>query len=100
LSGPSPIRRVAYLNAAAAVTDPGRSGRLAPATEVDVIYSVVPHELGEDVYNRLVERYKDNPNITVIMDRRKGDRRKDKSGGGGRETRDRRRRRLPGSFDV
>ena len=68
--------------------------------EVQVIYSVVPPELGEEVYARLVERYKDNPNITVIMDRRKADRRKDRSGGGGRETRDRRRRRLPGSFDV
>ena len=65
-----------------------------------MIYSVVPPELGEEVYARLVERYKDNPNITVIMDRRTADRRKDKSGGGGRETRDRRRRRLPGSFDV
>ena len=65
-----------------------------------MIYSVVPPELGEEVYKKLVERYKDNPNITVIMDRRKGDRRKDKSGGGGREVRDRRRRRLPGSFDV
>ncbi len=65
-----------------------------------MIYSVVPPELGEEVYARLVERYKDNPNITVIMDRRKADRRKDRSGGGGRETRDRRRRRLPGSFDV
>jgi acyl-CoA hydrolase len=51
-----------------------------------VIYSVVPPELGEEVYARLVERYKDNPNITVIMDRRKADRRKDSSGGGERET--------------
>ena len=65
-----------------------------------MIYSVVPPELGEEVFAQLVERYKDNPNITVIMDRRKADRRKDNSGGGGRETRDRRRRRLPGSFDV
>ena len=65
-----------------------------------MIYSVVPPELGEEVYARLVERYKDNPNITVIMDRRKGDRRKESSGGGVREIRDRRRRRHPGSFDV
>ena len=65
-----------------------------------MIYSVVPPELGEEVYAHLVERYKDNPNITVIMDRRKGDRRHDRSGGGVREVRDRRRRRLPGSFDV
>jgi hypothetical protein len=65
-----------------------------------VIYSVVPPELGEELWTRLVERYKDNPNITVIMDRRKGERRTDRSGGAGREIRDRRRRRLPGSFDV
>ncbi len=65
-----------------------------------MIYSVVPPELGEEVWARLVERYKDNPNITVIMDRRKGERRTDRSGGAGREIRDRRRRRLPGSFDV
>ena len=45
-----------------------------------MIYSVVPLELGEEVFARLVERYKDNPNITVIMDRRKGDRRKDNAG--------------------
>ena len=65
-----------------------------------MIYSVVPPELGEEVYKKLVERYKDDPNITVIMDRRKSDRRKDKSAGGGRELRDRRRRRLPGASDV
>ncbi len=65
-----------------------------------MIYSVVPPELGEELWTRLVERYKDNPNITVIMDRRKGERRTDRSGGAGREIRDRRRRRLPGSFDV
>ncbi len=64
-----------------------------------MIYSVVPPELGEDVYKRLVEHYKDNPNVTVIMDRRKGERRTDRSGGGGREIRDRRRRR-PGDLGV
>jgi hypothetical protein len=65
-----------------------------------VIYCVVPPELGEDAYKRLVEHYRDNPNVKVIMDRRQGERRTDRSGGGARETRDRRRRRAPGSFDI
>ncbi|MDI9599043.1 MAG: hypothetical protein QM323_06050 [Acidobacteriota bacterium] len=64
-----------------------------------MIYCVVPPELGEDTYRRLVEHYRDNPNVTVIMDRRRGERRTDRSGGGARQTRDRRRR-PPGSFDI
>lgn len=65
-----------------------------------MIYCVVPPEFGEDVFNRLVEHYQDNPNVKVIMDRRRGERRSDRSGGGAREQRDRRRRRAPGSYDV
>jgi hypothetical protein len=65
-----------------------------------VIYCVVPPELGEDAYRRLVEHYRDNPNITVIMDRRHSERRTDHGGGGERSVRDRRRPRLPGSLDV
>ena len=65
-----------------------------------MIYCVVPPELGEDAYRRLVEHYKGNPNITVIMDRRQGERRTDRSHGGERTQRDRRRQRLPGDFDV
>jgi hypothetical protein len=65
-----------------------------------VIYCVVPPELGEDAYRRLVEHYRDNPNVKVIMDRRHGERRTDRSAGGARQTRDRRRRRAPGSFDI
>lgn len=65
-----------------------------------MIYCVVPPELGEDAYQRLVEHYKGNPNITVIMDRRQGERRTDRSHGGERQQRDRRRQRLPGDFDV
>ena len=65
-----------------------------------MIYCVVPPELGEDAYRRLVEHYKGNPNITVIMDRRKGERRTDRTHGGARQQRDRRRQRLPGDFDV
>jgi len=65
-----------------------------------VIYCVVPPELGEETYRRLVEHYRDNPNVKVILDRRRGERRRDRSGGGARQLRDRRRRRLPGTLDV
>jgi hypothetical protein len=64
-----------------------------------MIYCVVPRELADDLYDKLVEYYKDNPNVTVIVDRREGpDRRKGKSAGGKREVRDRRRSRIPGTF--
>lgn len=65
-----------------------------------MIYCVVPPELGEDAYNRLVEHYRDNPNVKVIMDRRHGERRRDRTGGGARSTRDRRRRRPPGPLEI
>ena len=65
-----------------------------------MIYCVVPPELGEDAFKRLVEHYRDNPNVKVIMDRRHSERRTDRSHGGERHTRDRRRQRAPGSFDI
>ena len=47
----------------------------------------------------MVEYYKDNPNVTVIVDRREGsDRRTGRSFGGNREIRDRRRARAAGTF--
>jgi hypothetical protein len=64
-----------------------------------MIYCVVPRELEDQLYDKLVEYYKDNPNVTVIVDRRTGpDRRTGRSGGGQRQVRDRRRTRLPGTF--
>jgi hypothetical protein len=66
-----------------------------------VIYCVVPPELEDELYERLVEHYKDNPNVTVIVDRRTGPDRRSRSGsfvGGKRQTRDRRRGRVPGTF--
>jgi hypothetical protein len=64
-----------------------------------MIYCVVPRELEGELYDKLVDYYKDNPNVTVIVDRREGpDRRHGKSSGGKRETRDRRRPRIPGTF--
>jgi hypothetical protein len=65
-----------------------------------VIYCVVPPELGEEAFRRLTEHYRDNPNVTVIKDRRQGERRTDRSGGGDRATRDRRRRGVPGAVDL
>lgn len=64
-----------------------------------MIYCVVPRELEAELYDRLVEYYKDNVNVTVIVDRREGaNRRRGRSYGGKRELRDRRRRRVPGTF--
>jgi len=67
-----------------------------------VIYCVIPRELAEELYDKMVEYYKDNPNVTVIIDRREGnDRRRGKAAPEfveKRETRDRRRPRVPGTF--
>jgi len=64
-----------------------------------MIYCVIPLELEAELYDKMVEYYKDNPNVTVIVDRREGvDRRRGKSFGGKREIRDRRRARIPGTF--
>jgi hypothetical protein len=51
-----------------------------------VIYCVVPKELEAELYDRLVDYYKDNPNVEVVVDRREGaDRRTGRKGGGNRE---------------
>ena len=64
-----------------------------------MIYSVVPEELAPELYDNLVEYYKDDPNVKVIIDRRKRERRREGSGDAGkRERRDRRRSRVPGEF--
>ena len=64
-----------------------------------MIYCVIPRELEDELFEKMVEYYKDNPNVTVIVDRRTGpDRRSRRETGGKRETRDRRRPRIPGTF--
>ena len=64
-----------------------------------MIYCVIPRELEAELFDKMVDYYKDNPNVTVIVDRREGpNRRKGKSYGGKREIRDRRRARIPGTF--
>ena len=64
-----------------------------------MIYCVIPAELADELFDKLTEYYKDNPDVTVIVDRRTGpERRKGRSSGGKRATRDRRRPRAPGTF--
>jgi hypothetical protein len=67
-----------------------------------MIYCVIPTELADELYDKMVEYYKDNPNVTVIVERREGpDRRAGKDAADfkeRRETRDRRRARIPGTF--
>jgi hypothetical protein len=63
-----------------------------------VIYCVVPEALADELFDKLTRYYADDPNVTVIVDRRKASRRRDPSGGGSREVRDRRRPRVPGEL--
>jgi hypothetical protein len=64
-----------------------------------VIYCVVPEILAEDLLGKLTDYYADDPNVTVIVDRRKSARREiGTSGGGKRELRDRRRRTVTGEI--
>jgi hypothetical protein len=66
-----------------------------------MIYCVVPEELAPELYDRLADYYQDDPNVKVIIDRRKSERRA-RAGADAeaqqRETRDRRRARVPGEF--
>ena len=66
-----------------------------------MIYCVIPPELETELFDKLVEHYKDNPNIEVIVDRRSGPDRRRNGGelpvGEKRTIRDRRRAR-PGTF--
>jgi hypothetical protein len=66
-----------------------------------MIYCVVPTALADELYDKLVAHYADDPDVEVIVDRRTAERRSDEATPAGREqrtTRDRRRRRVPGEF--
>jgi hypothetical protein len=66
-----------------------------------MIYCVVPQELADELYDKLTAYYADDPNVEVIVDRRKAERRNandGNDGGGARQRRDRRRPRVPGEF--
>jgi hypothetical protein len=66
-----------------------------------MIYCVIPRELETELLDKMVTYYRDNPNVTVIVDRRQGpDRRNGKAYGGMREIRDRRRARAIGTFPT
>ncbi len=66
-----------------------------------MIYCVVPEELAGELLPKLEAYYADDPNVKVIVDRRRAERRRrgepppvDTQ----REVRDRRRPRVPGEF--
>ena len=63
-----------------------------------MIYCVVPEALAGELYDRLRDYYAEAPNVEVIIDRRRSERRETGSGGGNRERRDRRRARVPGEL--
>jgi hypothetical protein len=66
-----------------------------------MIYCVVPQALAGELYDKLVDYYKDDPNVKVIIDRREGpDRRSGEQPGTDdrRQIRDRRQRRVTGTF--
>ncbi len=63
-----------------------------------MIYCVVPEPLADELLDKLTAYYSDDPNVTVIVDRRRGDRRDRHSSGGNRSLRDRRRPRVTGEL--
>jgi hypothetical protein len=69
-----------------------------------MIYCVIPPELADELYDRLVEHYKSNSNVQVIIDRRSSDRRGnegDVSAENAERRLDRDRRRArPGTFPT
>jgi hypothetical protein len=67
-----------------------------------MIYCVIPRDLADSLYDKMVDYYKDNPNVTVIVDRRDGPDRRNMSderleASEQRTVRDRRRA-HPGTF--
>jgi hypothetical protein len=67
-----------------------------------MIYCVIPQALADELYEKMVAYYKDDPNVTVIIDRREGpDRRRASDADSHKEQRvlrDRRNRRVTGTF--
>jgi hypothetical protein len=76
----------------------GGPGRNISRRKRQMIYCVIPEVLADELQDKLRDYYKDEPNVEVIIDRRRGERRSGSEGGGKREVRDRRRRRASGSF--
>jgi hypothetical protein len=68
-----------------------------------MIYCVIPQALSDELYEKMVAYYKDDPNVTVIIDRREGPDRRREAGNlsdSRRELRDRRNRRPTGTFPA
>jgi hypothetical protein len=67
-----------------------------------MIYCVIPEEMSDELYDKLANYYADDPNVKVIIDRRKGERRAGETAEEAAEQqrllRDRRRRGIPGEF--
>ena len=65
-----------------------------------VIYCVVPEELSDQLFDKLTSYYSDDPNVTVIVDRRKSVAPRGRELGRGRPAtvRDRRRPRVTGEL--
>jgi len=66
-----------------------------------MIYCVIPEALEEELLEKLTAYYADDDNVTVIVDRRKAERRSaedDLAHDEQRQIRDRRRPRVPGDF--
>jgi hypothetical protein len=67
-----------------------------------MIYCVIPQALADELYDKMVAYYKDDENVTVIIDRREGPDRRSVSDSEEhkeqRVLRDRRHRRMPGTF--
>ena len=71
-----------------------------------MIYCVVPEPLADELYPKLAKYYEDDPNVEVIIDRRRSERRRGENRREGdrddalprREVRDRRRARAAGDF--
>jgi len=69
-----------------------------------MIYCVIPEEMSDELYDKLANYYADDPNVKVIIDRRKSERRTgetaEEAAEQQREIRDRRRRGIPGEFPA
>jgi hypothetical protein len=66
-----------------------------------MIYCVVPPALADELFDKLTAHYADDPNVTVIIDQRRAERRdrgSEPPDGSRRELRDRRRRRVAGDM--
>jgi hypothetical protein len=78
------------------------AARLSSYTATAVIYCVIPPELEGELFATLTSYYADNPDVTVIIDRRRsgGVRELPPATPEARAARERRRRRVPGTFPA